>query len=136
MSCILGIDYGLKRTGIAITDELQMIASPLETVLTAEIWAYLGQIIEQKKIVEVVVGEPKGLRGGETDSSAAVAQFRKTFAKKWPHVQLASLNEMFTSKMASQALISGGAKKSQRQKKGELDKISAAIILQDYLESR
>lgn len=136
MSCILAIDYGLKRTGIAITDELQMIASPLETVLTKDLWNYLTEIIEKKKIEEIVVGEPMGLRGGMTDSSAAIAKFQVDFQKKWPAIKLASVNEMFTSKMASQTLIAGGAKKSQRQKKGELDKISAAIILQDYLASR
>jgi len=136
MSCILAIDYGLKRTGIAITDELQMIASPLETVRTHDLWSYLAEIIERKKIAEVVVGKPMGLSGGMTDSSAAIAKFQVDFQKKWPNVKLASINEMFTSKMASQTLIAGGAKKSQRQKKGELDKISAAIILQDYLANR
>lgn len=136
MSCILAIDYGLKRTGIAITDELQMIASPLETVLTVNLWPYLAEIIERKKIQEIVLGEPKGLRGGDTNASAGVRKFELDFEKKWPLIKLAKINEMFTSKMASQAMIAGGAKKSQRQKKGELDRISAAIILQDYLASR
>ncbi|NNE55720.1 MAG: Holliday junction resolvase RuvX [Flavobacteriales bacterium] len=136
MGKILACDYGLRRIGIAITDELQMIASPLETVATNEIWEYLSRVIPAEQIEIVVVGEPKGLRGEATDATAAANNFAKRLPKRFDGVQVERVNEMFTSKMASRALVAGGAKKSQRQKKGEIDKISAAIILQDFLASR
>ena len=136
MSKILAFDVGGRRTGIAITDDLQMIATPLETVETREIWKYLARLLEKERVETVVVGLPLGLRGEATDGTAIAQEFCEKFSKKYPLIKIERVNEQFTSKLASQALIAGGAKKKQRQKKGELDKVSATIMLQEYLDWR
>lgn len=132
----LGIDYGLKRTGLAITDVLQMIASPLETVDTAVIMDYLEKLLSKEKIETIVVGEARHLDGNASDITVAQQKFCEALQKKFSDKKIIRVDEMFTSKLASQAMVMGGMKKKERQNKGNLDKISAAIILQSYLDSK
>ncbi|MFY8138104.1 MAG: Holliday junction resolvase RuvX [Flavobacteriales bacterium] len=134
MSKVLAIDYGQKRTGIAITDSLRMIASPLETVETGKIYEYLEKIILKEKIVDIVVGEARHLDGNASEITLLQEKFCKEINKKFPAVVIHRINEMYTSKLASQALVMGGMKKKDRQNKGNLDKVSAAIILQQFLD--
>jgi len=134
MSKVLAIDYGQKRTGIAITDSLRMIASPLETVETGKIFEYLEKIILKEKIVDVVVGEARHLNGNASEITLLQEKFCKEINKKFPAVVIHRIDEMYTSKLASQALVMGGMKKKDRQNKGNLDKVSAAIILQQFLD--
>lgn len=134
MSKVLAIDYGQKRTGIAITDSLRMIASPLETVETGKIYEYLEKIILKEKIVDIVVGEARHLDGNASEITLLQEKFCKEINKKFPAVVIHRIDEMYTSKLASQALVTGGMKKKDRQNKGNLDKVSAAIILQQFLD--
>jgi putative Holliday junction resolvase len=134
MSKVLAIDYGQKRTGIAITDSLRMIASPLETVETGKIFEYLEKIILKEKIVDIVVGEARHLDGNASEITLLQEKFCKEINKKFPAVMIHRIDEMYTSKLASQALVMGGMKKKDRQNKGNLDKVSAAIILQQFLD--
>ncbi|MEZ4799674.1 MAG: Holliday junction resolvase RuvX [Flavobacteriales bacterium] len=134
MSKVLAIDYGMKRTGLAITDELRIIASPLETVDTSNIFNYLEKLIVKEKIVDIVVGEARHLDGNASEITIEQQKFCDQLLKKFPSIVIHRIDEMFTSKLASQALIMGGMKKKDRQNKGNLDKVSAAIILQSFLE--
>lgn len=134
MSKVLAIDYGQKRTGIAITDSLRMIASPLETVDTSKIFEYLDKIIQKEKIVDIVVGEARHLDGNASEITLLQEKFCKEITKKFPSIIIHRIDEMYTSKLASQALVMGGMKKKDRQIKGNLDKVSAAIILQQFLD--
>ena len=134
MSKVLAIDYGQKRTGIAITDSLRMIASPLETVETGKIFEYLEKIILKEKIVDIVVGEARHLDGNASEITLLQEKFCKEINKKFPAVVIHRIDEMYTSKLASQSLVMGGMKKKDRQNKGNLDKVSAAIILQQFLD--
>jgi putative Holliday junction resolvase len=136
MSKILAIDFGKKRTGLAITDSLQMIASPLKTVDTSLIWKELEVLLPKEKIETVVVGEARYLNGDASQTTMEQAEFVAALQKKFPSIQIARVDETFTSKMAAQAMVIGGVKKSERQKKENLDMVSAAIILQSYLEYR
>lgn len=134
MSKIIGIDYGLKRIGIAETDELQIIASPLETVYTKELFSYLIKYFNNNEVKTIVLGYPKRLDGRDTDITADVIKLKSklenTFRK-----EVILYDERFTSKMASFAISQSGMSKKKRQEKGLIDKISASIILRDYLES-
>lgn len=136
MSKILAIDFGKKRTGLAITDSLQMIASPLKTVDTSLIWKELEVLLPKEKIETVVVGEARYLNGDASQTTMEQAEFVAALQKKFPSIKIARVDETFTSKMAAQAMVIGGVKKSERQKKENLDMVSAAIILQSYLEYR
>jgi putative Holliday junction resolvase len=136
MSKILAIDYGMKRTGLAITDSMQIIASPLETIDTSKIFEHLKKLIETEKIVALVVGEARYSNGNASAITLEQEKFCTELAKKFPNTPIHRINEMFTSKLAAQALVMGGMKKSDRQNKGNLDKVSAAIILQTFLETR
>lgn len=132
----LGIDYGLKRTGLAITDALQMIASPLETIETPLLFDFLQKLFLKEKINVLVVGEARHLDGNASDITSAQQKFCDELTKKFPDKKIVRIDEMFTSKLASQAMLMGGMKKKDRKVKGNLDKISAAIILQSYLENK
>lgn len=132
----LGIDYGLKRTGLAITDALQMIASPLETIETPLLFDFLQKLFLKEKINVLVIGEARHLDGTASDITMAQQKFCDELTKKFPDKKIIRIDEMFTSKLASQAMVMGGMKKKDRMVKGNLDKISAAIILQSYLESK
>jgi len=132
----LGLDYGEKRTGIAITDDLQMIASPLTTVETKMLIPYLEKLFSQEKIEVMVVGEAKYLNGQASATTAIQQVFATALQKKFPEKKIVRINEMFTSRMAAQALVTMGMKKKDRQNKGNLDKVSAALILQSYLDTK
>jgi len=134
MSKILGIDFGEKRTGLAITDDLHMIAAPLETVATSLLMERLGALIAREKCEVVVVGEARFLNGAASAITQLQADFVVKFQKKFPNIKVERVNEMFTSKMASQSMVSSGMRKSERQKKENIDMISAAILLQSYLD--
>lgn len=136
MARILGIDYGLKRTGIAETDDAQIIASPLTTVPTQDLIPFLKDYISKHAVSEIVLGEPKDLLMRATDSSQAVQKIKTTLESTFPNLQIASVDERFTSKMALDTMLMAGSTKKQRREKGNIDKISAAIILQSYLEQK
>ncbi|HEY8404540.1 MAG TPA: Holliday junction resolvase RuvX [Flavobacteriales bacterium] len=134
MAKALGIDYGLKRTGIAITDDLKMIASPLTTIPTHVLFDYLEKLLQKEKVDVVVIGEAKYLDGNASDITRLQEEFVNRFKSKFPEMKVERINEMFTSKMAAQSLVMSGLKKSDRQKKENIDMVSAAIILQSYLD--
>lgn len=134
MGQILAIDYGKKRCGIAITDDLQIIASGLDTIDTAGLLEYLRQYFLKNQVEAIVVGQPMDLRGNmsevETDILAFIDEFRKSF----PTIKVERFDERFTSKMASFFISQSGKNKKKRQEKGLIDKVSATLILQQYLE--
>jgi putative Holliday junction resolvase len=136
MSKILGIDYGTVRVGLALTDSARIIASPLTTVDRKVLWESLEKLITQEKITEVVVGEAKRLNGEASEITHLQMEFVKSLTKRFPQLIIHRENEMFTSKMASQSMITSGMKKSERQVKGNIDMISAAILLQSFLDRR
>lgn len=133
MPKILAIDYGQKRCGIAITDDLKMIASPLETVDTKTLVNYLLQLVPREKVDTIVIGESRRRNGEDGDVTQEQNQLAEKLAKVFPKVKIDRQDEQFSSKLAVQAMVIGGMKKSDRQKKENIDKIAAAIILQDYL---
>jgi putative Holliday junction resolvase len=135
MGRILAIDFGLKRTGLAVTDSLKIIANGLETVPTHTLISYLESYFKKEAVDEVVIGMPKNLDNSDTDSTAGVRIFIKSFKKKFPEVPLYEHDERFTSKLAIQAMIAGGMSKKDRRVKGNVDRVSATIILQSYMES-
>lgn len=136
MGRILAIDFGLKRTGLAVTDSLQIIANGLETVPTHTLLNYLLAYFAKEIVDDVVIGMPKNLDNSDTDSTAAVRIFIKSFKKKFPIIPLHEHDERFTSKLALQAMIAGGMSKKDRREKGTIDRVSATIILQSFMESR
>lgn len=136
MAKIIALDIGGKRTGIAETDPLQLIASPRETVPTEELENYLKNWLSKEAVETIVIGEPLALDGGDSHNSERVREWHQKLAKLFPALKLVLVDERFTSKMALQAQIQSGMKKKKRREKGSLDPISAAIILQDYLEGR
>ena len=133
---IMAIDYGTKRTGIAVTDPMQMIASPLDTVLTHDLMNFLESYLEEEEVEMLVVGEPKQMNAMDSASLTQIRFFVEAFKKRFKELPVQWVDERFTSRMAMDAMIEGGMKKSDRQKKGNVDKVSAALILQTYLESR
>jgi len=133
MARILAIDYGAKRTGIAVTDELQIIASGLTTVPTKELLVFLQKYFSEENVELVLIGEPKQMDNSASQSEAGIQEFLKKFAEKFPEKNVQRVDERFTSKMAFQTMIDSGLKKKQRQNKGLIDEISATIILQSYL---
>ncbi|MBL0316292.1 MAG: Holliday junction resolvase RuvX [Flavobacteriales bacterium] len=136
MPKVIGLDYGSKRTGVAISDDRGIIASPLATIETSAVLDYLSALINKEKVQTLVLGEAKRLNGQSSEITAEQEKFAQKLRAKFAEVKLVRVNEMFTSKMAQQALIAGGYKKSQRAEKGNLDKMSAAIILQSYLDQK
>jgi putative Holliday junction resolvase len=135
MGRILAIDFGLKRTGLAVTDSLKIIANGLETVPTHTLISYLESYFKKEAVDEVVIGMPKNLDNSDTDSTDGVRIFIKSFKKKFPAVPLHEHDERFTSKLAMQAMIAGGMSKKDRREKGNVDRVSATIILQSYMEA-
>lgn len=136
MGKILALDFGLKRTGIAVTDELQLIASPLTTVNSQELDAYLADYLKKHAIECIVLGHPTDQLGRSTDITQNVILLKEHLEKIYPALPVHLYDERFTSSMASAALVQSGMKKKKRQQKGNLDMTSAAIILQGYLRSR
>ena len=133
MARILAIDYGQKRTGIAITDELQIIASGLTTIPSATTIDFLKDYFNKEKVAKVLIGEPKQMNGEPSQSAEIIEAFVKRFAKFFPDMEVVRVDERFTSKMAFQTMIDSGLNKKQRQNKALIDEISATIMLQDYL---
>ena len=133
MGRILAIDYGLKRTGIAVTDPLRIIASPLETVSTADLLSFLKLYTTKETVDEFVVGMPKTLLNKDSEIAPFVRQFVEELKKQFPEKPVHLADERFTSSMAQRALIEGGMKKKDRQVKENVDKVSAAIILQGFM---
>jgi len=136
LSRILAIDYGTKRTGLAVTDPGQMIASPLETVPTHELMHYLQAYFEREQVDLVVVGHPRQMDHSESESMKQIRFFVGAFKKRFGEIPVEWEDERFTSKMAMDAMIAGGVKKSHRKVKGNVDRVSAALILQSFLERR
>lgn len=135
MPRILAIDYGAKRTGLAVTDPSKFIASALETVPTDKLLEYLKKYTQTEVLEAFVVGMPKNLDGTATDGTAYVERFVVELKNIFPVTPIYLHDERFTSKMAMQTMIAGGMKKKDRQIKGNIDKISAVIILQSFMES-
>lgn len=136
MARILSIDYGKKRTGLAVTDPLKIIAGGLATVATSELFDYLQAYIAREQVEMIVIGEPRQPNGEPSENLARVQQFVNRWRKAIPQVPIQFYDERFTSVLAHQAMIDGGLKKKARQNKGLVDEISATIILEDYLRSR
>jgi putative Holliday junction resolvase len=133
MPRILAIDYGQKRTGIAVTDELQIIASGLTTIPSETTIAFLTDYFRKENVSIVLIGEPKQMNGEPSQSAEIIESFVVKFTKAFPDMKIVRVDERFTSKMAFQTMIDSGLKKKQRQNKALIDEISATIMLQDYL---
>lgn len=136
MGRIIGIDYGLKRTGLAATDPLQIVASPLETVPSHKIFSYLNSYCQKEDTEYFVVGMPKNLDNSATHATKPVEAFVQKLKKAFPDKPIYLHDERFTSKMALDAMIAGGTTRKYRKQKGNIDKVSAAIILQSFLETK
>jgi len=136
MKRILAIDYGSKRTGIAVTDTEQIIASGLTTVNTQQIFTFLAEYFTREKVECIVVGDPRNLNNTPAESAYATHEFIKKLKRKYPDITVYMIDERFTSKMAFQAMIAGGVKKMDRRNKATIDMVSAAIILQSFMEKK
>ncbi|MGY5847467.1 Holliday junction resolvase RuvX [Salegentibacter sp. HM20] len=133
MARILALDYGTKRTGIAVTDELKLIASGLTTVATSELLLFLEKYFSEENVELVLVGEPRRDDDSFSESETYIQEFLKKFVEKFPEMPVKRVDERYTSKMAFQTMIDSGLKKKQRRNKALVDEISATIILQSYL---
>ncbi len=136
MGQILAIDYGKARCGIAATDDMQIIASGLETVQTSLIIDFLTKYFGENRVDEVVIGLPTDLKGNVSEVEADILKFIEVFQKEFPMIKVHRFDERFTSKMASFFISQSGKNKKKRQEKGLIDKVSATIILQNFLEQR
>lgn len=136
MAKIIGIDYGTKRVGLAETDDLQIIASALTTVSTTEIFKFLDEYCSKNSVEAAVIGLPVRSNGELNEVEEDILKFITKFSNKYPKIRIERINEAFTSKLAMQAMILSGAGKKKRREKGNLDKISATLILQQYLENK
>jgi putative Holliday junction resolvase len=135
MGRVLAIDYGLKRTGIAVTDPLRIIATPMETVLTHQLLTFLKAYAAREAVDEFVIGMPKTLKNQDSEIAPAVRKFVLVLKSTFPEKPVHEVDERFSSSMAHAAMIEGGMKKKDRRVKGNADKISAAIILQSFLNT-
>ncbi len=136
MGRILSIDYGRKRTGLAVTDPLQIIAGGLATVATYQLFNWLRSYFQKEEVERIVVGEPRQTNGQPSENLPRVQGFVRRFQKEFPSIPVTFYDERFTSVLAHQAMLDGGLRKKARQDKALVDEISATIILQSYLESR
>ncbi len=136
MPRILCIDYGKKRSGIAVTDPLKIIATGLTTVDTESLIYWLKQYQKEEPLEKVLIGYPLALDNSPTDATPLVDKFIRNFKKVFPNVPIETIDEQFSSKMAAQAMIAMGMKKKQRQEKGQLDELSATLLLQEYLQAQ
>lgn len=132
----MAIDYGLKRTGLAVTDPLQIIATALETVETITLIGYLKKYFQKEEVDNVVIGLPKQLNNTDSQIAPDVRKFIEKFKIAFPDKPIQTVDERFTSSLAQQAMIAGGMKKKDRLVKGNVDKISAVLILQSYMQGR
>lgn len=136
MARILSIDYGKKRTGLAVTDPLQLIAGGLATVSTSELFNYLQDYIKREQVEKVIIGKPLQTNGEPSENLNRVQQFVNRWKKAVPQVPIEYYDERFTSVLAHRAIIDSGIGKKARQNKALVDEVSATILLQDYMESR
>ena len=136
MSRILAIDYGKKRTGVAVTDILQMIANGLTTVATPELMDFILKYVEKEPVERIIVGHPKQMNNEDSENMKRITPFVNQLRKKLPNIPVELVDERFTSVLAHQAMLDGGLKKKARQNKALVDEISATIILQSYLETK
>lgn len=136
MPRILAIDYGQKRTGIAVSDILQMIANGLATVETKELWEFLANYMQNEDVETIVVGYPRQTNGEDSENMKRITPFVNRLKKLYPEKNIEMYDERYTSVLAHQAILSSGIRKKARQNKSLVDKISATIILQDYMESK
>lgn len=135
MARILSIDYGKKRTGLAVTDPLQIIANGLVTVATSALFDFLKDYIAKEQVERIVIGEPKQANGAPSENMARVQQFVNRWRKAFPEIPIEYYDERFTSVLAHRAMLDSGLRKKKRQDKALVDEVSATIILQSYLES-
>lgn len=135
MPRILSIDYGQKRTGIAITDEMQIIAFGLTTIASATVIDFLKEYFSKEKVGVIIIGEPKQMNGLPSQSDSMIKGFITHFTNHFPEIKVVRVDERFTSKMAFQSMIDSGMKKNKRKNKALIDEIAATIMLQDYLRS-
>lgn len=133
MAKLLGIDYGKKRTGIAETDDLQIVASGLTTVETPKIWEFLDQYLSDNQVEKIIIGESLDLNGEPNPIEAVIKKFINKFQEKYPNIEVIREDERYTSKIAFESMIKGGIKKKKRRNKALIDQVSAALILQSYL---
>jgi putative pre-16S rRNA nuclease len=136
MARLLGIDFGTKRVGLAVTDPLKIIATPIKTVSRDSIMEFLNNYVKTEEVEGIVIGWPKDLMNRDTHATAHVERFIRELNEKLPSIPVFKHDERFTSKMALSAMIAGGMKKKERRNKENIDKISACIILQSYLEQK
>jgi putative Holliday junction resolvase len=136
LSRILAIDYGLKRTGIAVTDPLQIIATGLTTVESKQLMPFLKDYFSKEEVELIIIGEPKNMDDSDTHATPLVEKCIKELLKNFPSIPIKKVDERFTSKMASQAMIDMGMKKKQRRNKALVDEIAATILLQEYLRAQ
>lgn len=136
MACILALDVGGKRTGMALSDEGQIFAFPLETVPTGTVYSRIRELRTQRQLSEIVIGMPVNLRNEATDGTKMAMQVQARLLREFPDLKISAIDERFTSSMAKAALIEGGMKKSDRRQKENTDKVSAALILQSYIEQK
>jgi putative Holliday junction resolvase len=136
MARIMCIDYGKKRTGIAVTDPLQIISTGLMTIDTHELFPFLKKYFLEEEVELMVVGEPKNLDDSDTHATPLVRQFLKRLGKEFPKMPVTTVDERYTSKMAKRAMIEMGMKKKERQNKRNVDEIAATMMLQEYMERR
>jgi putative Holliday junction resolvase len=133
MPRIIAIDYGKKRTGIAVTDDFQIIASGLTTVETPQVFKFLTDYFKTEKVFKALIGLPKQMNGNLSESAADIEVFVSKFHDLFPEIEVVRVDERFTSKIAFQSMIDSGMKKSKRRNKAIIDEIAATIMLQDYL---
>lgn len=136
MPRILAIDYGIKRTGIAVTDDFQIIASGLTTIPSETIISFLKDYFLKETVELVLIGEPKQMNGQPSESAEIIEKFVHKFIETFPEIKVQRSDERFTSKMAFKTMIDSGLKKKQRQNKALIDEIAATIMLQDYLSRK
>ncbi|MDD2515421.1 MAG: Holliday junction resolvase RuvX [Proteiniphilum sp.] len=136
MSRLLSIDYGKKRTGIAVSDPLQIIANGLTTVETSRLFDFLADYLQKEEVSCIVVGLPRQMNNEPSENMKRIEPFVNRLRKLYPHIPVEYFDERFSSKMAQQTMIDGGVKKKGRQNKALVDEISATIILQGYMESK
>ena len=135
MGRILGIDYGRKRTGVAVTDVLQIVATAIGTVPTHTLMQFIKDYVSREQVEKIVVGQPKQLNGQPSESMRYIEPFVRRLKQALPHIPVVMYDERFTSSIAHRSMIDGGMKKTDRRDKARVDSIAATIILNDYLSS-
>jgi putative holliday junction resolvase len=136
MARIMSIDYGLKRTGIAVTDPLQIIAAALTTVDSAKIFKFLDEYLNKEKVELILIGDPRNLDDSATSLTADVQRIIGIMQRKYPGIPVKTVDERYSSVMASRSLVEMGLKKGRRREKGVVDQVAAAMMLQEYLDKR